>query len=72
MKKDYEQTYHGVEKEHYWFKSRRKYIISLLEKQPNDISILDVGCSSGILLSELIESGFKAIGGKYHDLKRFH
>ncbi|KYG84977.1 methyltransferase type 11 [Roseivirga seohaensis] len=59
MKSDYEITYHDVESEHFWFKARRSYILQLLEKTPRDVSILDIGCSSGILLNELIDKGFE-------------
>jgi len=58
MKDDFEKVYHEVEKTHFWFKSRRRYIINFLANFPKETSILDIGCSSGILLSELAESGF--------------
>ena len=58
MEKSYEEKYHNVEKTHFWFKARRHYIVQLLEKYPRDISILDIGASSGILLMELVELGF--------------
>lgn len=58
MKESFEQTYHELEKNHWWFKSRRNYIHSLLKAYPKDTSILDIGCSSGILLRELREQGF--------------
>ncbi len=58
MKKDYEKIYHDLESDHFWFKARRKYITDLLKDYPKDSSILDIGCSSGILLNELIELGF--------------
>ena len=58
MKESFEKIYHEIEKKHFWFKSRRKYIVGLLKKYPRHISILDIGCSSGILLHELAECGF--------------
>lgn len=59
MRKYFEETYHDIEKTHFWFKSRRNYILNLLKEYPKDATILDIGCSSGILLNELRELGFK-------------
>lgn len=58
MKQEYETIYHDVEQTHFWFKARRNYIINLLKDYPKEINILDIGCSSGILLRELAASGF--------------
>jgi len=58
MKKEFEKLYHNLEKEHFWFKARRSYILQIASKLPKDISILDIGCSSGVLLNELKNSGF--------------
>jgi SAM-dependent methyltransferase len=58
MKVDYEKIYHDIETDHFWFKSRRKYITDLLKDYPKDIKILDIGSSSGILLNELVNLGF--------------
>ena len=59
MEKEFEEKYHQIEKNHFWFKARRKYIIQLLKSQPKHINILDIGCSSGLLLKELINIGFE-------------
>lgn len=59
MKEDYEQKYHDVESEHFWFKARRNYVLQLLENTSRDATILDIGCSSGILLTDLVNKGFK-------------
>ncbi|MFC7358424.1 class I SAM-dependent methyltransferase [Jejudonia soesokkakensis] len=59
MKANFEKKYHEIETEHFWFKSRRRYIRDLLNSLPRDAKILDIGCSSGILLNELLEDGFK-------------
>jgi SAM-dependent methyltransferase len=59
VKKDFELIYHKVEKNHFWFKSRRNYILDVLKNHSRDSSILDIGSSSGILLLELMEAGFK-------------
>jgi len=60
MKQDFEQKYHDVETDHWWFKSRRKYLIDLLKNASKDSKILDIGCSSGIFLNDLESLGFKA------------
>lgn len=59
MNKDYEITYHDVEKRHWWFKSRREYILKLIKNIPLDSKILDIGCSSGIFMIDLINNGYK-------------
>ena len=61
MEKEYEKLYHQYERTHFWFKARRKYILNYLKKKyinKNEPLILDIGCSSGILLHELAECGF--------------
>ena len=58
MEENFEKKYHDVETDHWWFKSRRKYLIDLLKKIPKDSKILDVGCSSGVFLSDLENLGF--------------
>ena len=59
MEVDFEKKYHEVEKENWWFVSRRMYLLDLLRKAPKDGKILDVGCSSGIFLKDLEQMGFK-------------
>ena len=59
MEKDFEKKYHDVEIDHWWFKSRRKYLLDLLKDAPKDSKILDIGCSSGIFLNDLENLGFK-------------
>ena len=58
MEKDFEKKYHDVETDHWWFKSRRKYLLDLLKNAPKDSKILDIGCSSGIFLKDLEKLGF--------------
>jgi SAM-dependent methyltransferase len=58
MDKGFEKKYHDVETDHWWFRSRRKYITDLLKDAPKDSKILDIGCSSGILLNDLESLGF--------------
>jgi SAM-dependent methyltransferase len=58
MEENFEKKYHEVETNHWWFKSRRKYLIDLLKNIPKDSKILDIGCSSGVLLKDLENLGF--------------
>ncbi|MTE26757.1 class I SAM-dependent methyltransferase [Winogradskyella ouciana] len=58
MDKDYEKKYHELEDSHFWFKSRRNFIIQLLKNENKNSKILDVGCSSGLLLMQLVKNGF--------------
>ena len=60
MKGDFENLYHEVEKTNFWFKARRKYILDILKNYPKNMAVLDIGCSSGILLNELKDIGFEA------------
>lgn len=60
MKESFEKKYHKNEKNHFWFKARRKYILQLLKSAPKNIAVLDIGCASGILLNELLKIGFDA------------
>jgi SAM-dependent methyltransferase len=59
MKENYEKNYHDVEVEHWWFKSRRNYLLNLLKDKPKNSMILDIGCSSGIFLKDLENLGFE-------------
>ncbi|AEH01630.1 bifunctional 2-polyprenyl-6-hydroxyphenol methylase/3-demethylubiquinol 3-O-methyltransferase UbiG [Lacinutrix sp. 5H-3-7-4] len=59
MEKDFEKKYHKYETNHFWFKARRHYIASYLKNKSKDLHILDIGCSSGILLENLYRKGFK-------------
>ncbi len=59
MDSTFEKTYHELEKDHFWFKARRNYIVQLLHSYDKNSKVLDIGCSSGILLHELSDAGFK-------------
>ena len=58
MEVNFEKKYHDVEANHWWFKSRRKYLLDLLKNSPKDATILDIGCSSGVFLKDLENLGF--------------
>ena len=60
MEKEFESNYHSIESNHFWFRARRQFIIQMLQNSPKDSSILDIGCSSGILLKDLITNGFNS------------
>ena len=61
MDKNYEQLYHNEEDHNWWFVSRRNMLMKLIDKYniPKDAHILDIGCASGVFLSELQERGYK-------------
>ena len=59
MKKDFEKAYHEIEMQHFWLRARRNYILNALYKADRSSTILDIGCSSGILLGQLSQIGFK-------------
>ncbi|TDD98796.1 class I SAM-dependent methyltransferase [Flavobacterium cellulosilyticum] len=59
MEIEYEKKYHEVERDNWWFVSRRKFLLDALKNVPKDSIILDIGCSSGIFLKELASIGFK-------------
>ncbi len=58
MDQAFETKYHDVETSHWWFKSRRKYLLDLLADAPRDSRILDIGSSSGVFLKDLELQGF--------------
>lgn len=60
MEQHFEEKYHDVEREHWWFRARRKKLLEMLKDVPRDAKILDVGSSSGLLLQDLREAGFSA------------
>lgn len=59
MEIDFEKKYHEVETKNWWFVSRRRYLLDVLNEVPKDSKILDIGCSSGIFLKDLERLGFK-------------
>ncbi len=59
MDLEYEKTYHEVERNHWWFKSRRKILLKIIGNLDRNARILDIGLSSGLMLEELRDIGFK-------------
>lgn len=60
MKGNYEKLYHMLEYHHWWFRGRRSAILENLKSIPNkkSLTVLDIGCSIGLLILELEAMGF--------------
>jgi SAM-dependent methyltransferase len=52
----YEVKYHQLEDIHWWFRARRRKVLDYVQVSPA-ARYLDIGCSTGMLLSELISRG---------------
>lgn len=65
MRAEYERKYHLIEKELWWFVARRDMIKRILRSigLRKDARILDVGCSGGLLISELKKEGYQDVSG---------
>ena len=53
MDKDFEKKYHLIEQTQWWFTGRREAIHRLLKNMNKARSVLDIGCSGGLLIQEL-------------------
>lgn len=60
---DFEKKYHQIAKTHWWLLNRRALIVEWLSRFHRDAMILDIGCSSGVLLSDLKSQGFHRLYG---------
>src|SRR5271157_5658533 len=58
MEDGFESRYHQFEETHWWFVARRDMIMRLLRDESRESKILDIGCSAGALLRELVRAGF--------------
>lgn len=65
MQKQYEEQYHRVESDHWWFVGRRQIVHRLVVAATGrrDCRILEIGCSGGVLMSELRREGFEQVSG---------
>ena len=65
MQVAYEERYHELEAEHWWFVSRRHLVRALIRCERPDRTgrILDLGCASGQLLQELRAEGYTEVTG---------
>jgi SAM-dependent methyltransferase len=59
----FETDYHQHEETNWWCRSRRDLILRLLGRFPKTSRILDIGCSSGVLLDLLRKEGFARVEG---------
>jgi 2-polyprenyl-3-methyl-5-hydroxy-6-metoxy-1,4-benzoquinol methylase len=61
----YEIKYHKLEENYWWFKSRRNFILQLLDKHNigKGDRILEIGCSGGPLIKNLESKGFSFVTG---------
>src|SRR5215213_2552439 len=65
MDRDYEAKYHLLEERHWWFRSRRELVLALVKQYCPDRSqrILEIGCSSGVLIRWLERDGYGSVSG---------
>jgi len=65
MRADFENRYHRVEDEHWWFLGRRDLLCALVRaaRVANDSPILDVGCAGGATIRSLKRQGYTAVTG---------
>ncbi len=65
MDKEFEENYHQLEEDNWWFRGRRSLILNLFKKYNIDknAKILDIGCSGGALLKDLRQEGFSEFYG---------
>jgi SAM-dependent methyltransferase len=61
----FEQKYHAMEREYWWFRGRRDCIIRTMARMevPWTARILEIGCSGGPLLQMLVEEGYQDPAG---------
>ncbi|MFX0101005.1 MAG: class I SAM-dependent methyltransferase [Candidatus Hodarchaeota archaeon] len=62
MREDFEEKYHLLEEQNYWFLARRDMILRLIHEKKNT-NILDIGCSGGVLMLDLKKKGYNVIKG---------
>ncbi|PIR41810.1 MAG: hypothetical protein COV30_01290 [Candidatus Yanofskybacteria bacterium CG10_big_fil_rev_8_21_14_0_10_37_15] len=63
MDKEYYKNYFILEKDHWFFKIRRKILFYFIKKYVRpDAKVFDFGCGSGFLVGELQKQGFDASG----------
>ncbi|MDO1446018.1 class I SAM-dependent methyltransferase [Rhodocytophaga aerolata] len=61
----YEKQYHQLEEDNWWFVARRDIVYHLFRelKLGKDKTILEIGCSGGPLMKELIANGYSQVYG---------
>jgi len=63
MEREFEKKYHKLEKDHWWFISRRDAVRRIINKYDKNIKILEIGCSSGQLIDVLKGDKYSEITG---------
>jgi SAM-dependent methyltransferase len=65
MQQQYENQYHMVEVNHWWFVARRQIVRDLVLAGNADrtCSILEVGSSAGLLMTKLLRDGYTRVDG---------
>ncbi|WMJ71855.1 class I SAM-dependent methyltransferase [Cytophagaceae bacterium ABcell3] len=59
MDEQYEEKYHALENDMWWFVARRDILTYLLDGLGSkSLKILDIGCSGGVFLSHLVSKGY--------------
>jgi SAM-dependent methyltransferase len=59
----YEARYHALEATQWWCVARREIVSALLRGRDRGSRILEIGCSSGLFLTELKREGFPNVVG---------
>src|SRR5215470_16755988 len=59
----YEARYHALEATQWWCVARREIVSALLRDLDRGSHVLEIGCSSGLFLSELRREGFHNVAG---------
>lgn len=59
MNSAYENIYHRLEDENWWFKARQDFFAGILWRMPRLKRVLDIGCGGGGLLESLNSHGIK-------------
>ncbi|NVO31601.1 class I SAM-dependent methyltransferase [Hymenobacter lapidiphilus] len=61
----YEDKYHQLEEQHWWFASRRDAVYDLIKslQLPSTAAILEIGCSGGPLMQRLRAAGYTDVTG---------
>lgn len=60
MQSDYEVKHYKLEKDYWFFVARREVIKSFLNNEVRSKKVLEIGCGSGMLLSDLRDVGFES------------
>lgn len=62
MQKDFEKKYHLLEEKYYWFVARRDIIVKFVGSAVGK-KVLDIGCSGGAMIRDLMKTGCRSVRG---------